>query len=75
MNITASWELDLNATHMSAWTVMSSLLLFQAPNLGISGLGGVVMNFLIATPFYIAVTICIIKIAQSVIPFIKGLSE
>lgn len=75
LNITASWEIDWNATHLSAWTVLGRLLSFQSPNLGIAGVGGIIFDTILATPFWVMTAILIIKIVQSFLPFIRGVDD
>jgi len=75
LRILTSFEVDWNATSVSAWTVLGNLLTFQSPDLGIPGLTGTVFNTLIAGIFTVIVAILIIKVVQSMIPFIKGISE
>jgi len=70
-----SYEVDWNATSISGLNILGKLLTFQNPNLGITGIFGTTLNLAIAIPFWVMTTILIIKLVQSVIPFIKGLSE
>jgi len=70
-----SYDVDWNATQVSAFTVLGQLLTFQNPDLGITGQGGAMLNLLIAIPFWAMTAILIILLVQSVIPFIKGIDE
>lgn len=70
-----SYDVDWNATSVSALTILGQLLTFQAPALGITGVGGALISGTIAFPFWICTAILIIKLVQSVIPFIKGVEE
>lgn len=73
ISYTLSYEVDWNATQVSALTILGKLLTFQSPDLGITGDGGLILNGLIAIPFIIMVIVLIILLVQSVIPFIRGL--
>jgi len=70
-----SYEPDWNATSISALTVLGQLMTFQSPNLGFSGLLNTIMNGVIAIPIYVMTAIAIIKLVQSVIPFLTGVKE
>jgi len=71
----SSYEVDWNATQVSALTILGQLLTFQNPDLGITGEGGYILNMLIAIPFLVMTVILIIKLIQSVIPLISGIDE
>jgi len=75
LRVLTSFEIDFNATSMSAWTVLGRLLTFQSPHLGIPGVGGFLFNTLISGVFTVIVAILIIKVVQSMIPFIKGTDD
>jgi len=70
-----SHEVNWNATNVNAFTILGQLLTFQNPNLGITGTGGTILNILIASPFWVMTAILIIKLIQSIIPFIRGVDE
>lgn len=72
LKVVTSYEMDWNATGLSSWTILGQLLTFQSPNLGIGGIGGTILNTLIALPVWVSIAICVIKLVQSMIPFIKG---
>lgn len=75
ISYTFSYEVDWNATQVSALTILGKLLTFQSPSLGITGIGGTILNMLIAIPIWIMTAILIIKLIQSVIPFIGGVDD
>lgn len=75
LGYTLSYEVDWNATGISALTVVGQLLTFQNPDLGIEGEGGMIFNAFVAFPFWIVTAILIIKLVQSIIPFISGVDE
>jgi len=70
-----SYEVDWNATQVSAMTILGQLLTFQNPDLGVPGVGGYILNMAIAIPMIVMTLILIIILVQSVIPFIKGINE
>lgn len=75
LGYTISYELDINATQMNVWGILGSLLVFNAPALGMTGIGGYVLNMLIAIPTYIMSAILFVKSTLAIIPFIQGLRE
>lgn len=75
LRILTSFEVDWNATSVSAWTVLGRLVTFQAPALGIPGLFGTVVSTCVSGVFTVMIAILIIKIVQSLIPFIKGIDD
>lgn len=70
-----SYEKNWNATNINAMTLLGQLLTFQNPNLGVPGFMGTVMNYSIAFPFWVITAVAIIKLIQSILPFIKGVDE
>jgi len=70
-----SYELDLNATQMSVWGLIGALLTFNAPALGITGIGGTIITAMIAVPFWVISAILIVKLIFAIIPFVKGVDE
>lgn len=75
LSFMVSWEIDWNSTNINAWTLLGQLLTFQSPNLGIGGVWGVVFDTMIAIPIWIFTAIAVIKLIQSMIPFLNGLRE
>lgn len=73
LRFVTSYEVDWNASSVNAWTVLGQLLSFQSPNLGIVGIGGVILDTILALPFYILTGIAVIMLVQSMLPFIRGL--
>lgn len=68
-----SYEIDWNASSVSAFTIMSQLLTFQNPDLGIEGDVGTIFNWMVAAPFWIMTAILILIVIQSLVPFIRGI--
>lgn len=75
MTYAISYEKNWNATNINAFTLLASLIMFQAPDLGIGGIFGQILNLVIALPFWIITVIAIIKLIQSLIPWIKGVED
>lgn len=70
-----SYDRNWNATSMNGASLLGQLISFSNPDLGVPGLPGIVLNVMIGIPLMVMVILAIIIIVQSVIPFIKGLSE
>jgi len=70
-----SYDVDWNSTNISAFTVLSKLLTFQNPDLGIPGDAGTIFNMAIAIPMWVMTAILIIILVQSVIPLIRGIPD
>jgi len=67
-----SYEVDWNATGVSAWTITAQLLTFQVPDLGIPGVGGTIMSYLIAIPVWSLIAYLVYKLVVGLIPFVSG---
>jgi len=67
-----SYEVDWNATGVSAWTITAQLLTFQVPDLGIPGVGGTIMSYLIAIPVWSLIAYLVYKLVAGLIPFVSG---
>lgn len=76
LNITTSYEVDYNATQINAFNLLSQILFFQAPSLGLGvGVHATIFNAVIAIPIWIMIAILAIKLIQSIIPFITGIDD
>ncbi len=75
LNYVLSYELDQNATMMSVWGLLGAILTFNAPALGMAGIGGLVLTAMVSLPFYVMTGILITKIIFAIIPFIRGIEE
>lgn len=67
-----SYAPDMNQTGLNAWTIVSQLLTFQAPDFGIGGVAGLLLNGIIAIPIWSMIAYLIYKIVAGVIPLISG---
>lgn len=71
-----SYELDYNATGLSVWGLLGSLLSFNAPALGLgSSVAGLAVNAMIAIPIYVVSAIAIFKVATAIIPLLSGVDD
>jgi hypothetical protein len=75
LNYSMSYSWNPNATAFSAMTILLQLFTFQSPDLGIPGIGGTIMNYLIAVPIWIMTAYLIAQFILALIPFIAGLRE
>lgn len=67
-----SYSINLNATSMSMWAVISGLLSFQTFNLGIGGFGDTLIGGSISAAFWALVIILLYKTITGVIPWLSG---
>jgi len=72
LDFALSYDVNWNATGVSAWTIVAQLLTFQAPDLGIGGVGGIILNAIIAIPTWSLIAYIVYKIVAGIIPFISG---
>lgn len=75
MDYFLSYDRNWNATNISGITLLAQLMTFQNPDLGIPGFWGSVLNTMIAIPLWVIVAIALVKLIQSLIPFIRGVQE
>lgn len=67
-----SYEIDWDAMKPSAWSLIGQLLLFQAPDLGISGIGGSILSYMIGAVLWICIAITIYTIVSKLFPTVSG---
>jgi len=75
LNVTMGFDLDLNATSINAFNLITSIMFFSAPNLGLTGIGNTILNAFVAIPLWIMIAIIFLKLIQSIVPFIRGIEE
>lgn len=75
LNYILSYDVNWNATNLSAWNILTKLLTFQAPDLGMPGNSEFILSGIISIPLGIILAILILKLIQSMIPFIKGIND
>jgi hypothetical protein len=67
-----SYEMNMSLTGLNAWSIISNLLTFQAPNIGWTGIGGFLINSVIAFPVWAMIAYLLYKLATGLIPFMSG---
>jgi len=67
-----SYEINVNATAVSAWTLIGQLLTFQAPSLSMTGVGGIIINSVIAFPVWALIAYLVYKFCTGIAPFLSG---
>jgi len=72
ISYTLSYEIDWNATGVNAWSLVGQLLTFTAPSLSMTGIGGVILNAVIALPVWSLIAYLVYKIVAGLIPFLSG---
>lgn len=72
LNYTLSYQWNPNSTVFSAFTLLAQLLTFQSPNLGVPGIFGQILNYLIAAPIWAMIAYLIFKFITGIIPFLSG---
>lgn len=75
LQYTISYEANTTLSSQSAAELLSQLIAFQSPDLGIEGEFGDFANNSIATIYLAMVILCLVMVLQSVIPFIKGVPD
>jgi len=75
LNVTMGYEINLNASNINAFNLLSQMMTFQSPNIGLTGTANTILNASIAIPLWIMIAILIVKLLQSIIPFIRGIEE
>lgn len=72
LNYLLSYEANLTASGIGAFTLISQLLTFQAPSLGIGGPWGSFLNLVIAIPMWSCIAYIVYKVIAGLIPFVSG---
>jgi len=72
LNVYVSWNIDWDETGISMWHIMGQLLAWQAPALGIPGVGGLILSRLISLAMWASIGILFFAIITAIIPFIPG---
>jgi hypothetical protein len=67
-----SYQVNWNATGLSAWNIVGQLISFQIPDLGVPGVGGTILSMVIAFPFWSLIAYLVYKIVAGVIPLVSG---
>lgn len=56
----------------SAWTLLAQILTFQSPDLGIPGIGGTILSYILGAGIWASIVLLIFAAVTSVIPTISG---
>lgn len=67
-----TYGLDYTGSGLSAWSIVGALLSFQAPNIGITGVGGTILSGIIAAPIYACIAYLAYKFITGIIPWVSG---
>lgn len=71
----SSYEVDWSETGASMWHIMLQLLTFQNPDLGIPGIGGLILSAGVGGALWASVALLVFALITSVIPFVSGWGE
>lgn len=72
LNYVFSYGVNATQTGMSLWTIVTQILTFQSPNLGIPGAGGTIVNFVISSFVWAVIGYLVYKLIAGLIPMISG---
>lgn len=72
LKLYTSYDIDWTKTGTSMWHVMSQLLSFQNPQLGIPGVGGQILSAILGGALWADIALLFFSFITSVIPFIRG---
>ena len=69
-----SYDININASSISAWTVLGQLLTFTSPNLA-SDPASLALSLIVAVPFWIMSAILIVKLVLALYPTAPGIPD
>lgn len=72
LKIFTSYEIDWTKTGTNMWRVMFQLLTYQNPDLGIPGIGGMILSHAVSLTLTASILLLSFALITSVIPFIRG---
>jgi len=75
LNFTVGFDYDYNQTSINAFDVMGQIITFQSPDLGLPGIANTILSAFIALPLWVMTAILALKLAQSIVPLIKGTDD
>jgi len=67
-----SYNVDYTASGMSAWGLLAQIMSYILPDLGIGGIGGIIINTIIAFPIIACLSYLAFVLITALIPFIPG---
>jgi hypothetical protein len=72
MRYMISYGPNLNATSMSMWTVISNLLLFRSPELGLPGVANDIIGGAVSSFMWALVAVLLYKTLTGIVPWLSG---
>lgn len=75
LGIMTSYSVDWEAMKPSAWNLLTNLLLFQNPQIGLEGLGGEIIAYILGLSLWGCIAILAFAIVTSLVPFISGWNQ
>jgi hypothetical protein len=72
LHVLSSFEIDFDAMKPSAWTLLTQVLTFQNPDLGIPGDAGAIISYIIGAGIWAAIILLIFAAVTAVVPTIPG---
>jgi len=72
MTLYASYEIDFESMKPSAWMLLSSVLSFQSPELGVPGDGGTILNYILGASLWAVIIVIVYTAVTRLIPTITG---
>lgn len=72
LHVLCSYEIDWEAMKPSAWTLLGQLLTFQAPDLGVPGIGGKIISHIVGAILWSCMILLIYAAITRLIPMVKG---
>lgn len=67
-----SYDVNMTQSAYSAWTLIGELLTFQAPDLGIPGVGGLILGQTISFVMWAMICYLLYKLFTGIVPFLSG---
>lgn len=67
-----SYELNATMSAVNMFTLLGQILTFQAPNLGVPGIFGTILNAMIAIPIYATSGFIVYKLIAGIAPWLSG---
>jgi hypothetical protein len=72
IHVLSSYEIDFDAMKPSAWMLITQLLTFQSPDLGLPGDAGLIINYVMGVGIWAAIVLIFYTVITRVIPTIQG---
>lgn len=72
VSFSMSYEVDLNATGVSIWTLVGNLFAFRTPDIGLPGIANDIIGGAVGAAMWALVAIVIYKVTTGIIPWLSG---